>query len=275
MIYFTAHTFKCVCHCRRAMFRVLGMYNFGRLAKPLNLSFYLPKSDFTLSRRLKGWITICFSLVCWGCQLKNRKNFFYPFHFNRGGIKPCPALMNEARPSPFMFTCLTFDKTWSLHGIGTNHWKGGTFLYAKLQDKSTNSEQFYIKLRSIICRILWQYKDLDFCQIDALLAQVWKAWEIMSGLVFYQDLVHYYIVYIRPHLVEIIFMYVLCHWYYKLLNKLKVQNNIIPTKVIFLPSVSSDDLSCFEYIYSLTFNFNFFLFAPKHCTSFFSFELVN
>ena len=29
MIYFIAHTFKCVCHCRRAMFRVLGMYNFG------------------------------------------------------------------------------------------------------------------------------------------------------------------------------------------------------------------------------------------------------
>ena len=33
MIYFTAHTFKCVCHCRRAMFRVLGMYNFGMGAK--------------------------------------------------------------------------------------------------------------------------------------------------------------------------------------------------------------------------------------------------
>ena len=31
MIYFTAHTFKCVCHCRRAMFRVLGMYNFELL----------------------------------------------------------------------------------------------------------------------------------------------------------------------------------------------------------------------------------------------------
>ena len=28
MIYFTAHTFKCVCHGRRAKFRVLGMYNF-------------------------------------------------------------------------------------------------------------------------------------------------------------------------------------------------------------------------------------------------------
>ena len=36
MIYFTAHTFKCVCHCRRAMFRVLGMYNFD-----LNLKLYL------------------------------------------------------------------------------------------------------------------------------------------------------------------------------------------------------------------------------------------
>ena len=33
MIYFTAHTFKCVCHCRRAMFRVLGMYNFGACKK--------------------------------------------------------------------------------------------------------------------------------------------------------------------------------------------------------------------------------------------------
>ena len=34
MIYFTAHTFKCVCHCRRAMFRVLGMYNFGPYMTP-------------------------------------------------------------------------------------------------------------------------------------------------------------------------------------------------------------------------------------------------
>ena len=33
MIYFTAHTFKCVCHCRRAMFRVLGMYNFALATK--------------------------------------------------------------------------------------------------------------------------------------------------------------------------------------------------------------------------------------------------
>ena len=29
MIYFTAHTFNCVCHCIRAKFRVLGKYNFG------------------------------------------------------------------------------------------------------------------------------------------------------------------------------------------------------------------------------------------------------
>ena len=29
MIYFTAHTFKCVCHCIRTMFRVLSVYNFA------------------------------------------------------------------------------------------------------------------------------------------------------------------------------------------------------------------------------------------------------
>ena len=28
MSYFTAHTFKCVCHCIGTMFRVLGVYNF-------------------------------------------------------------------------------------------------------------------------------------------------------------------------------------------------------------------------------------------------------
>ena len=29
MIYFTAHTIKCVCHSIRSIFRVLGVYNFG------------------------------------------------------------------------------------------------------------------------------------------------------------------------------------------------------------------------------------------------------
>ena len=33
MNYFTAHTFKCVCHCIRTMFRVLGVYNFDLRAK--------------------------------------------------------------------------------------------------------------------------------------------------------------------------------------------------------------------------------------------------
>ena len=36
MIDFTAHTLKCVCHCRRAMFRVLGMYNFGVCTEKLH-----------------------------------------------------------------------------------------------------------------------------------------------------------------------------------------------------------------------------------------------
>ena len=36
MIYFTAHIFNCVCHCIRAMFRVLGMYNFDFSKKSLS-----------------------------------------------------------------------------------------------------------------------------------------------------------------------------------------------------------------------------------------------
>ena len=65
MIYFTAHTFKCVCHCRRAMFRVLGMYNFGTNANfstkfyKLSNNMYVPNSKkcgcFTLFTYLRGW----------------------------------------------------------------------------------------------------------------------------------------------------------------------------------------------------------------------------
>ena len=33
MIYFTAHTFNCVCHCIKSMFRVLGVYNFALCMK--------------------------------------------------------------------------------------------------------------------------------------------------------------------------------------------------------------------------------------------------
>ena len=38
MIYFTAHTFNCVCHSIRSMFRLLGVYNFDQSLKKL---FYL------------------------------------------------------------------------------------------------------------------------------------------------------------------------------------------------------------------------------------------
>ena len=52
MIYFTAHTFKCVCHCRRVMFRVLGMYNFAHWPtwsndQPYFLRFGLSKTELT------------------------------------------------------------------------------------------------------------------------------------------------------------------------------------------------------------------------------------
>ena len=61
MIYFTAHTFKCVCHCRRAMFRVLGMYNFGLGQKSLkNFRWFLvetmtPKRHFEINWPLKNF----------------------------------------------------------------------------------------------------------------------------------------------------------------------------------------------------------------------------
>ena len=50
MIYFTAHTFKCVCHCRRAMFRVLGMYNFDNSETIVNFCF---RVYFLCQNRLK------------------------------------------------------------------------------------------------------------------------------------------------------------------------------------------------------------------------------
>ena len=46
MIYFTAHTFKCVCHRRRAMFKVLGMYNFGGRHNILNLNLFFAHKIF-------------------------------------------------------------------------------------------------------------------------------------------------------------------------------------------------------------------------------------
>ena len=38
MIYFTAHTFNCVCHSIRTMFRVLGVYNFASYQQYRNTS---------------------------------------------------------------------------------------------------------------------------------------------------------------------------------------------------------------------------------------------
>ena len=51
MIYFTAHTFKCVCHCRRAMFRVLGMYNFGfgALTVQTSVDIAMPPSSLAMA----------------------------------------------------------------------------------------------------------------------------------------------------------------------------------------------------------------------------------
>jgi hypothetical protein len=76
MIYFTAHTFKCVCHCRRAMFRVLGMYNFA--CYPTSYSRYSHASLFALKY---AYSQICFKLMnlhncpktMWAFSLKCKK----------------------------------------------------------------------------------------------------------------------------------------------------------------------------------------------------------
>ena len=51
MIYFTAHTFICVCHCIRVMFRVLGMYNFGGWSEKCYI-YYSKSANRVLAR---GW----------------------------------------------------------------------------------------------------------------------------------------------------------------------------------------------------------------------------
>ena len=69
MIYFTAHTFKCVCHCRRAMFRVLGIYNFdmyflqgsrcGDKIKPTEAGM-IYVSLITFTKRKRFWSILSF-----------------------------------------------------------------------------------------------------------------------------------------------------------------------------------------------------------------------
>ena len=54
MIYFTAHTFKCVCHCIKAMFRVLGVYNFGGRGKILFMKLmYNEKECVKMSQNIR------------------------------------------------------------------------------------------------------------------------------------------------------------------------------------------------------------------------------
>ena len=99
MIYFTAHTFNCVCHCIRAMFRVLGMYNFDlhpTIEKPqkvvvFRLILFVKKesfsNDFSFWFFSKGLIfitTYVFKTICpiFICLLIDLKGFF-PFFFQR------------------------------------------------------------------------------------------------------------------------------------------------------------------------------------------------
>ena len=59
MIYFTAHTFKCVCHCIRSMFRVLGIYNFEKHQN-------MDDANFDWHRNKPSITHIDFDINCYG-----------------------------------------------------------------------------------------------------------------------------------------------------------------------------------------------------------------
>ena len=63
MIYFTAHTFNCVCHSIRTMFRVLGIYNFDSYTKE-KVSKWLPrKADHHCKKMSQPNVAKCVLLV--------------------------------------------------------------------------------------------------------------------------------------------------------------------------------------------------------------------
>jgi hypothetical protein len=45
---FSAHTFNCVCHSKRSMFRVLGIYNFGFMQEKELKGDFLKKPSWEL-----------------------------------------------------------------------------------------------------------------------------------------------------------------------------------------------------------------------------------
>jgi hypothetical protein len=71
MIYFTAHTFKCVCHCRRAMFRVLGMYNFDDAPNNLLCNELMNSlHTFLISTSIDSFkLILFFFLVLWLAEI--------------------------------------------------------------------------------------------------------------------------------------------------------------------------------------------------------------
>ena len=86
MIYFTALIFKCVCHCIRTMFRVLGVYNFGWMKNNRNSHSELLQlivhgfSGFTVCH-VKWW-------KAWQCVIFDQKERKGPSIFDVGNIFP-------------------------------------------------------------------------------------------------------------------------------------------------------------------------------------------
>ena len=79
MIYFTAHTFQCVCRCIRTMFRVLGVYNF---ASAINLNLIEHKRGVRWSNFAEFYMKHCYwtapnkMVRCVSIQQQNGVSFF-------------------------------------------------------------------------------------------------------------------------------------------------------------------------------------------------------
>ena len=144
MIYFTAHTFKCVCHCRRAMFRVLGMYNFGVKAKhcwALSANLIMFKSLLTTSSNVLPLHLSCpqfeFSLEAKGlnpdhllksflidfenqvlhflatlCQLTKYKNFLFEYWFLAQNLSNFVSLPWKLDNPYYHTMCIASQQMW-------------------------------------------------------------------------------------------------------------------------------------------------------------------
>ena len=101
VIYFTAHTLKCVCHSIRSMFGLLGLYNFGKRMKFLIIFVAFFGLAFGSDLFTGSWKEDQYKRENLGDYLYERGTFLLFFHYSYmffGGSWPSNFLtffMNE------------------------------------------------------------------------------------------------------------------------------------------------------------------------------------